>query len=137
MKAATTWGIHNDTLGAELLEKCFISIGWDEIPDLRVVGEGRERLKELVRHTYPNAKAGAIPVWTGVMHRFAFEMKLGDPVIAPYKSDGTLNFGVLMDLTTMMPGPPSTNTGVKFVGYALVWHADCSRSQPCTRSARP
>ena len=95
MVAATMWGIHNDTLGAELLEKGFISIGWDEIPDLRTVGEGRERLKELVRRTYPNAKAGAIPVWTGVMHRFAFEMKVGDSVIAPYKPDGTLNFGVI------------------------------------------
>lgn len=30
-------GLHNDTLGQELVEDEFISIGWDEIGDLRSV----------------------------------------------------------------------------------------------------
>lgn len=89
------WGIHNDALGAELVEKGFISIGWEEVPDLRTIGDDRERLKNLVRRTYPAAKAGAIPVWAGVLHRFGSEMDVGDLVIAPYKPDSTLNFGVI------------------------------------------
>jgi restriction system protein len=91
----TMWGIHNDALGAELVEKGFISIGWEEIPDLRTIGDDRERLKDLVRRTYPNIKPGAVPVWAGVLYRFAFEMHQGDLVVAPYKPDSTLNFGVI------------------------------------------
>jgi len=89
------WGIHNDALGAELVEKGFVSIGWEEIPDLRTIGDDRERLKDLVRRTYPNIKPGAVPVWAGVLYRFAFEMHQDDLVVAPYKPDSTLNFGVI------------------------------------------
>lgn len=42
---------------------------------------------------YPDAKPGAIPIWAGVLLRFAFEMEPGDLVIYPYKPDSTLNFG--------------------------------------------
>lgn len=87
------WGIHNDTLGAELVEQGFVSIGWEEIPDLRAIGDDRARLKDLVQQTYPLAKAGAVPVWAGVLYRFAFEVQEGDVVVAPYKPDSTLNFG--------------------------------------------
>jgi restriction system protein len=89
------WGIHNDALGAELFEEGFISIGWEEMPDLRTVGDDRARMKEAVAAAYPSAKAGAIPIWAGVMLRFAFEMQLGDVVVAPYRADSTLNFGVV------------------------------------------
>lgn len=91
----TLWGIHNDRLGAELVEGGFISIGWDEVPDLRAVGEDRDRIKRILRSAHPGAKAGAIPVWAGVLHRFAFEMQPGDLVVAPYRPDSTLNFGVI------------------------------------------
>lgn len=91
----TMWGIHNDALGAELVDKGFVSIGWPEIPDLKAVGDDRERLKDLVRRTYPAIKPGAVPVWTGVLYRFGFQMQVGDLVVAPYKPDSTLNFGVI------------------------------------------
>ncbi len=91
----TMWGIHNDTLGAELVEKGFVSVGWEEIPDLRSIGANRSVLKDLVQRTYPGIKPGAIPVWAGILYRFAFEMKEGDLVVAPYKADSTLNFGVV------------------------------------------
>lgn len=89
------WGIHNDTLGAELVEDGFVSIGWEEIPDLRTLGEDQEQLKQLVRATYPRIKPGAVPVWAGVLRRFGSEMQVGDLVVAPYKPDSTLNFGVI------------------------------------------
>lgn len=91
----TMWGIHNDALGAELVEEGFISISWEEMPDLRTIGDSQTRMKDAVGKAYPAAKPGAIPVWAGVLRRFAFDMKAGDLVIAPYKSDSTLNFGVV------------------------------------------
>jgi restriction system protein len=92
---ATTWGIHNDALGAELVAKGFVSIGWEEVPDLRTLSDDREWLKDLVRKTYPHIKAGAVPIWAGILYRFAYEMRPGDLVVAPYKVDSTLNLGVL------------------------------------------
>lgn len=89
------WGIHNDALSNELLDQGFISIGWDAIPDIRSIGNDRDLLKKALEQAYPEAKAGAIPVWAGILFRFAFEMKQGDVVIAPYRADSTLNFGII------------------------------------------
>lgn len=91
----TIWGIHNDVLSAELVEKGFVSIGWDAIRNIQAIGPDRDRLKLALQAAYPEAKAGAIPVWAGILLRFAFEMKPGDVVIAPHKADSTLNFGII------------------------------------------
>lgn len=100
------WGIHNDVLGSELVDGGFISIGWEGIGDLRQVGEDRTRLKVLLEETFPEAKAGAIPVWAGVLTRFAFEIQVGDLIIAPYKPDSTLNFGVVTGSYEFVPTAP-------------------------------
>jgi len=89
------WGIHNDALSNELIDGGFVSIGWDAIPDIRSIGSDRDLLKKALEQAYPEAKAGAIPVWAGILLRFAYEMKEGDVVIAPYRADSTLNFGVI------------------------------------------
>ncbi len=89
------WGIHNDALGTELVEEGFISIGWEPVHDLRAIGDDMSAMKSAVHAAYPSAKAGAIPVWAGVLRRFAFDMAEGDFVVAPYKADSTLNFGVV------------------------------------------
>lgn len=91
----TVWGIHNDELGSELFEQGFISIGFAGIGDFRTIGNNRDAMKLSVQRANPSAKAGAIPVWAGVALRFAFEMKVGDFVISPFKRDSTLNFGVV------------------------------------------
>ncbi len=91
----TTWGIRNDLFGEELFTEGFVSIGWGELGDLAVIGSDQESLKAALVRAYPDAKPGAIPVWAGVLRRFAFEMQVGDHLIAPYKADGTLNFGVV------------------------------------------
>jgi len=88
------WGIHNDVLSNELVDEGFISIGWD-VGDIRTIGKDRDGLKAALARAYPEAKAGAIPVWAGILLRFAYEMRPGDIVIAPYRADGTLNFGVV------------------------------------------
>lgn len=100
------WGIHNDALSNELVEDGFISIGWSAIPDLRSIGSDRESLKRALSSAYPEAKAGAIPVWAGILYRFGFEMREGDIVIAPYRADSTLNFGVVTGGYDYLPEAP-------------------------------
>jgi restriction system protein len=100
------WGIHNDALGSELVEQGFISIGWDEMPDLRTIGDDRAAMKTALEIAYPTAKKGAIPVWAGIHLRFGFTMQVGDLVVAPYRPDGTLNFGVIDGPYEYHPGAP-------------------------------
>lgn len=100
------WGIHNDALSSELLEQGFVSIGWAAIPDIRSIGNDREKLKRSLETAYPDAKAGAFPVWAGILRRFAFEMKKGDLVIAPHRADSTLNFGIVTGDYTYQPEAP-------------------------------
>ena len=89
------WGIHNDTLGPELVREGFVSVGWDPIGDLREVGTSRDRLKEVVYRTHPDSKPRAIAGWAGILHRFAEQIQVGDIVVAPYKKDSTINIGVV------------------------------------------
>lgn len=89
------WGIHNDTLASELVDHGFVSIGWDELGDLRTIGTDRETLKGRLAETYPNKKPRAIAGWAGILHRFTEEIATGDIVVAPYKPDSTINIGVV------------------------------------------
>lgn len=89
------WGIHNDKFSLDLIDGGFVSIGWDELGDLTTIGPERQKLKELLSATFPEAKPGAIPVWAGVLARFIGEMAVGDIVISPNRADRTLNFGVI------------------------------------------
>jgi restriction system protein len=87
------WGIHTDQPSLDLVSGEFVSIGWDKIGNLAEIGPDRTELKERIAFAYPEAKPGAIPVWAGVLFRFAFEMVEGDYVISPTKFDSTLKFG--------------------------------------------
>jgi hypothetical protein len=87
------WGVQNDHPELGLIEKGFISIGWDDVGDLKALGVDKEALKQKLATSRPEAKPGATPVWAGVLLRFADEMQPGDIVIYRYKSDSTLNFG--------------------------------------------
>lgn len=89
------WGIHNDALGAELFDSGFVSISWDEVGDLTLIGPDQTAMKATVAHTYPEGKTGAIPGWASILVKFAFTLQPGDRVVAPYKRDRTLNFGVV------------------------------------------
>ncbi len=89
------WGIHNDHFGHELVDEGFVSIGSEGVGDVSKIGNDSARLRAAVATAYPAAKPGAIPVWAGVLRRFAFEVREGDRVLAPRRSDSTLNFGVV------------------------------------------
>lgn len=90
---AEMWGIHNDETSLDLIEGGFVSIGWSELGDLTAGPTDRDGLKQRLIAAYPDAKPGAIPVWAGVLHRFAVETQIGDLVISPNKADRTLSFG--------------------------------------------
>jgi restriction system protein len=89
------WGIHNDTLTAELVDDGFVSIGWDPLGDLRELGTSREELKASLAAVYPDSKPSAIAGWAGILLRFRDEMRVGDVVVAPYKPDSTINLGLV------------------------------------------
>lgn len=89
----TIWGIHNDQSSLDFVNAGFISIGWDAEGDIRAIGADRESIKQKLLLSRPDAKRGAVPIWAGVLYRFAYEMKPGDLVIYPHKADSTLNFG--------------------------------------------
>lgn len=89
----TVWGVHSDHPELDLVGNGFVAIGWDDIGDLSAIGTDKDELKRRIAEARPGAKAGAIPVWAGVLLRFRFEIEPGDLVIYPYKPDSTLNFG--------------------------------------------
>jgi len=91
----SVWGIHNDALTTELIAGQFVSIGWDRIGDLSAIGPDREALKVAQKEAYPETKDGAIPVHAGTLYRFAFELSLGDVIVAPYRPDSTINIGIV------------------------------------------
>lgn len=87
------WGLHNDHPELELVERGFVSVGWDEMGDLSGLEGTREVFKSALRTAYPDYKEGAVPVAAGVLFRFVHEMQVGDLVLYPYKPDSTLAFG--------------------------------------------
>ena len=88
------WGIHNDAISAsDLVSGGFVSIGWDRISDLGELGDNAESIRGRLRDAYPEAKEGALPVWTGILRRFAFEVEPGDFVVAPDRQARLINIG--------------------------------------------
>ena len=87
------WGIHNDKPAYDFVADGRIAIGWRRIGDLRELGDDRAALKSALADAYPDAKPRAIPVWAGVLVRFALELQVGDLVVHPCKADSTLSFG--------------------------------------------
>lgn len=86
------WGIHNDQ-SLDLIAGSFISIGWSELGDLSAQQFDRSSLKDKLSLAFPEAKAGAIPVWAGVLVRFMYDMNIGDLVVSPDRATRTINIG--------------------------------------------
>ena len=86
------WGIHNDQ-PLDLVGGGYISIGWAELGDLSKRPRNREALKLRLAELFSEAKAGAIPVWAGIISRFVDEMTIGDLVVSPNKARRTVNIG--------------------------------------------
>jgi restriction system protein len=90
---ATLWAIHNDKPHVDFVEEGFVGLGWRAIGDLRAIGPDRDALRAAVAAASPQARPRAIPVWTGVLWRFAFALRPGDLVVHPVKADATISLG--------------------------------------------
>ncbi len=92
---AQMWGIHNDKLTHELVDQGFISIGWDGAPNLGSIPNNRETVKRVLSSAYTEASPRSISSQAGVVYRFAHVVAINDIVIAPEKSNSTINIGVV------------------------------------------
>lgn len=88
------WGIHtqDDYL---FLKNNKIAIGWKEFGDLSKVLDDRESFKVKYAEVYPEAKKASIPTSSGMLYRFIYEMKIGDYVVFPSKTDRMINIGIV------------------------------------------
>jgi restriction system protein len=86
------WGIHGGRTGDAntlFLKQDCIALGWHNVGDLSKLAANRETFKAVVAETFPEKKAGAIPVSAGQVFRFVHEARIGDLVIYPSKQTAT------------------------------------------------
>ena len=95
MSEEKVWGIHtqDDRL---FLEDNVIAIGWHEMGDLSIVENNRESFKEKYREIYPTASKNNVANCAGTLFRFAVEMKIGDYIVFPSKSNREINIGKII-----------------------------------------
>ncbi len=96
MGEQTIWGIHGGRTGDAdtlFLKSNVIAIGWAAVGDLSKFGASRDAFKEAVAKAWPEKKAGAVPNNAGQLFRFVHEMKPGDFVAYPSKSDRRIHLG--------------------------------------------
>ena len=86
------WGIHtyDDNL---FLKENVIAIGWREMGDLSLIEQDREAFKAKYTEVYKDAKKGSIPTCAGMLYRFVNEVKIGDYVVFPSKTNREVNIG--------------------------------------------
>ena len=86
------WGIH--TLDDNLfLKDSVIAIGWNEMGDLSVIEPNRDAFKKKYSEIYVDAKKGNIANGAGMLYRFLHEVKIGDYVVYPSKTNREVNIG--------------------------------------------
>src|SRR6185503_14410384 len=92
----TVWGIHGGKGGdadSLFLNKNCVALGWHEMGDLSALPADREAFKAKVSTTFPRIKPAAIPNNAGQLYRFVHEMKTGDLVAYPSKTDRQIHIG--------------------------------------------
>jgi len=71
----------------------YLAIGWPAVGDLSLLPKDRGAFKAAVAGGYPQIKPGAIPVYAGILYRFAHEMQPGELVVYPSKIDFQFHIG--------------------------------------------
>ena len=102
------WGIHagktGDAASLFLSQNC-VALGWHSMGDLGKIASNRDAFKAAVAQAYPNKKPGAIPNNAGQLFRFVHEMKAGDLVVFPNKSDRKIYIGEVTGNYEYRPKP--------------------------------
>lgn len=98
MKDTRVWGIHMGAqIGSGPIDRGYVAIGWERLGDLRQLPTEREAIKVELGAHYPEAKPGAIRAWAGIIYRYLVELKAGDYVVYPSKSDRMINIGTVTE----------------------------------------
>src|SRR5215510_13897770 len=95
---AVIWGIHAGRTGDAdtlFLLRNRIALGWHEVGDLNAIAAEREAFKKKVADTYPDMKPGAQINSASQLFRFMHEMKNGDLICYPSKSDRPIHIGIV------------------------------------------
>lgn len=88
------WGIH--TADENLfLNNGVIAIGWNAVGDLSKTQADREAFKKEFAKAYPSEKKQAVATKAGMLFRFVCEMKNGDYIVYPSKSNREINIGIV------------------------------------------
>lgn len=88
-----TWGIHKVDPEVDFVADGVIAIGWKSDGDIRALGRRRDDIRARLLQNHPDDNPNAIPIWAGMLYRFAYEIEIGDFVVHPDKSDRTVNIG--------------------------------------------
>lgn len=95
-KSPFFWCVRGGEAGqadAIFLRDAYLAIGWPAVGDLALLPRDRGAFKAAVARAYPLIKPGAIPVFAGILYRFAHEMQPGELVIYPSKIDYQFHIG--------------------------------------------
>ncbi|HRK62731.1 MAG TPA: restriction endonuclease [Candidatus Omnitrophota bacterium] len=96
MKEINFWGIHGGKTGdadSLFIKRGCVALGWSKMGDLSELKADRDSFKVELTRVYPEKKPGAVPNNAGQLFRFVHEMKKGDFVIYPSKSDRQIHIG--------------------------------------------
>ncbi len=89
------WGIHMDrSVGLTPIEHGFIGIGWSELGNLSKFTD-RDSLKLALKVAQPKSSEASIRSQSSPLFRFINEMKIGDYVIYPSKTDRMIYVGAV------------------------------------------
>lgn len=80
-------------VGTHPIDNSYVAIGWKNMGDLSLLTDDRKLIKQKLAETNPAAKQGTIRVWAGNLHRFLFQVKAGDFIVYPSKTDRMINIG--------------------------------------------
>jgi restriction system protein len=93
--ASHLWVIHisnHEETARRAQEEGFICIGWTKMGDASQY-DTRAAMKAGMRKTWPNWSDGTVNASYGQVFRFAYEMKVGDPVVYPVKGSREIMIG--------------------------------------------
>ncbi|MBI1302788.1 MAG: restriction endonuclease [Phycisphaera sp.] len=92
----TVWGIHGGRAGDAdtlFLRRNLVALGWPELGDLSRLGASREAFKAAAEACFPDRNPGNIRNCAGQLFRFLHEMRIGDLVVYPSRSDRLVHVG--------------------------------------------
>lgn len=88
------WGIHTQDDNLFLRENT-MAIGWRAMGDLSLIGNSRDAFKKKYSEVYSGKTKQSIANGAGMLYRFCHEVKIGDYVVFPSKSDRMINLGIV------------------------------------------